>query len=52
MKAREVGHLTVTTFNKFYKHYKNTWDIEMRLFKSNTTYAELYVKSQKEEEWF
>lgn len=38
-------------FNKLYKHYKNTWDMEMRLAKANLTYAEAYVKAQQDEEW-
>ena len=39
-------------FFKLYGHYKRLWDVEMRLFKANTTYAEWYVQQQKAEEWF
>lgn len=39
-------------FNKLYGHYKNNWDMEMRLRKANMTYAELFIKSQQDEEWF
>ena len=39
-------------FNKLYGHYKNVWDMEMRLTRSNMTYAEAYIQSQKNEEWF
>lgn len=39
-------------FNKLYGHYKNNWDFEMRLTHGNMTYAEAYVKSQQDEEWF
>lgn len=39
-------------FNKLYGHYKNNWDYEMRLKQNNMTYAEAYIKSQKDEEWF
>ena len=39
-------------FNKLYGHYKDDWDLEMRLRNTNMTYAEAYKKSQKEEEWF
>lgn len=42
----------MTTFNKLYKHYKDNFDLEMRLKASNTTYEEAYKKSQKSEEWF
>ena len=49
---REVGHMTLTTFNKLYMHYKNNFDMEMRMHKANVTYAELYGQEQKSEEWF
>lgn len=39
-------------FNKLYGHYKDTWDIEMRLTNANMTYREAFIKSQKEQEWF
>ena len=39
-------------FNKLYGHYKDMWDLEMRLTKNNMTYAEAHVKSQQDEEWF
>lgn len=42
----------MTTFNKLYKHYKDNFDLELRLKASNTTYAEVYKKVQKSEEWF
>ena len=38
-------------FNKLYGHYKNNWDYEMRLTQANTTYAEAFIKAQKDEEW-
>lgn len=44
--------MTLTMFNKLYKHYKDNFDLEMRLMKNNVTYAELWIKSQQEEEWF
>lgn len=51
LSFHETGRLTLTMFNKLYGHYKDTWDYEMRLSKANMTYAEAFVKSQKEEEW-
>lgn len=39
-------------FNKLYEHYKTNFDIEMRLYKSNTTYSEAFIKAQEDEEWF
>ena len=49
---KEVGRLTITTFNKLYGHYKATFDLEMRLKNANVTYAEAFEKAQKAEEWF
>lgn len=39
-------------FNKLYGHYKDNWDLEMRLTQENKTYRELYIQSQEDEEWF
>lgn len=39
-------------FNKLYGHYKDTFDLEMRLSKANLTYEEAYIQSMKAEEWF
>ena len=44
--------MTLTMFNKLYGHYKDMWDMEMRLTQANMTYAEAYAKSQQDEEWF
>ena len=52
LPRREVGRLTLTLFNKLYKHYKNNWDLEMMLRKAGKTYAELFIEEQKELEWF
>ena len=52
LSFKETGKLTFKMFNKLYEHYKNTWDFEARLMQNNTTYAEHYIKSQQDEEWF
>lgn len=52
LTIRETGRLTLTMFNKLYTHYKNTFDLEMRLKNANITYEEAYNKAQKDEEWF
>jgi len=49
---KEVGRLTLRTFNKMYQLYKNDFDMEMRLKNSNTTYQELEKKQIEDEEWF
>jgi hypothetical protein len=48
---KETGRLTLRTFNKLYQHYKNNWDLEMRLRTANVTYAEAHKTAQKSEEW-
>ena len=48
---KEVGRMTITTFNKLYKHYRDTFDLELRLRNSNTTYAEAYRKAQEQDRW-
>lgn len=44
--------MTLTMFNKLYGHYKNNFDMEMRLTKANLTYHEAHEQSMKDEEWF
>ena len=39
-------------FNRLYKHYKNDFDTEMMLKKTDTTYSAAYNRAQKDEEWF
>lgn len=52
LSFKETGRLTLTTFNKLYKCYKNDFDMEMLLKNSNTTYEKAYQNSIKNEEWF
>ena len=52
LSFQETGKLTLTAFNKLYRHYKNDFDLEMRLTAANTTYAEAHKKAQKDDEWF
>lgn len=49
---KEVGRLTLRTFNRLYQCYKNDFDLEMLLNKSSTTYAEYEKKQIENEEWF
>lgn len=52
LSIKEIGRLTMKMFLKLYRQYKDTFDLEMRLRLSNTTYAELEAKIDKSEEWF
>lgn len=42
----------MTLFNKYYDHYKATFDFEMLLTKSGTTYQQAYEKEHESEKWF
>ena len=44
--------MTLATFNKLYSHYKSTWDLEMLMWHTKTTYAEVEKKNAEAEEWF
>lgn len=52
LSFKETGRLTMRMFGKLYQKYKNDFDLEMRLWKNNMTYAEAYKKAQQDEEWF
>ena len=51
MSFKETGRLTLHMFNKLYEHYKDSFDLEMRLTKANMTYKEAFEKSQEDESW-
>lgn len=52
MSFKEVGRITLTSFFKLYQHYKDNFDMEMRLKNANMTYEELFRKSRESDEWF
>ena len=52
LTEKRVGRMTFKLFNKLYQHYKDVFDLEMRLKARDMTYRELYKKSQQEDEWF
>lgn len=53
MTFKETGRMTLATFMKFYRHYKNQFDAETRLRNSNTTYAEAEAMAYKQDSsWF
>ena len=52
LTLKETGRLTLTRFNQLYAAYKSAFDLEMRLWQTNTTYEEAYRKQQRAEEWF
>ena len=52
LSFKETGRLTLHMFGKMYSHYKDDFDLEMKLRSSDTTYKQLFIQSQKDEEWF
>ena len=53
LSFREVGRLTLNLFLRLYKHYKDTFDAELMLQKSGTTYAKAEAEAyRKETSWF
>lgn len=44
--------MTIRTFNKLYKCYKDNFDLELSLKLSRTTYAEARKQSIENEDWF
>ena len=44
--------MTLTMFNKLYKHYKDNFDFEMMLTVTGTTYEKVYEKAQHADDWF
>ena len=52
MSFKETGRMTLTMFNKMYRHYKDNFDVEMRLKNRDVTYSEAWIQSQRDEEWF
>ena len=51
LSFHETGRLTLKMFGILYKHYKDDWDLEMKLRRSETTYHQAYLQAQKDEEW-
>ena len=52
LTEKRVGRMTYYLFNKLYQHYKDVFDLELRLKTRDMTYRELYKKSKQEDEWF
>ena len=52
LSNKEVGRLTLREFNREYQYYKDSFDYELLLRLTNTTYAKAKAKAQEQEEWF
>lgn len=52
LQDKEVGRLTIKQFRELYQAYKDTFDLELSLFWSKSSYSELKKKAEASEEWF
>ena len=48
---KEIGHMTVRKFNRYYRAYKQNFDIELCLLLQKKTYAKLEQESIDDEDW-
>lgn len=49
---KKSGRLTFRQFRNLYQEYKDTFDLELYLRATRTTYAALKKKAENDEEWF
>lgn len=52
MTIKQTGRLTFRLFSKLYQHYKDTFDMEMKMQRNGITYRQLAEQAETEEEWF
>ena len=52
LSRKEVGRLTPSLFSRLYQHYKDNFDLELKMMYSGTTYGSLKARQEQEEEWF
>lgn len=51
LDKKESGRLTYNQFISLYRAYQDTFDLELILTSSHTTYAQLKAEAEKSEEW-
>lgn len=52
---REIGRMTLRKFLKLYGHYKNNFDLEMKMKQQGITYKQAEILSEQQSgdaEWF
>jgi hypothetical protein len=52
LTEKELWRLTIREFLQLYQAYKNTFDLELTLRLSRTTYAQAEEQQMAQEEWF
>lgn len=48
---KEIGHMTIRKFSRFYRSYKQNFDIELCLLLQKKTYVQLEQESVDDEDW-
>lgn len=48
---KETGRMTVRKFTRYYKAYKQNFDMELLLFLTKKTYRKLEEESVDDEDW-
>ena len=51
LSFKETGRLTLRMFGRLYQYYKDDFDIEMRLWQSHKTYADVAREQHQDDEW-
>lgn len=51
MTDKEAGRLTYKQFKELYRAYQDTFDLELLLTLSRTTYEQARNKAEKSDEW-
>ena len=51
LTLKEIGRMTLTTFNRLYEEYKKDFDLELMLNKTRTTYHTAEEKARRADEW-
>jgi hypothetical protein len=49
--VKEIGHMTLRKFRRYYKAYKQNFDLELLLLLSHKTYGSLEDEAADEEDW-
>lgn len=48
---KEIGHMTVRKFSRYYKAYKQNFDLELLLYLNKKTYSKIEEESVDNEDW-
>lgn len=49
--TKEIGRMTIRKFRRFYKAYKQNFDLELLLLLTRKTYSSLEESAADDEDW-